>query len=272
MKHYSPLFATISILSLFMGFFGVSVPGEARAAAFSEEEVLRLSNQDRMTFGVPLLRMDDTLTLAARAKANDIVEKEYFAHTAPDGKTPWYFFDRAGYRYRYAGENLAIHFVDAESEQTAWMKSEKHRENILSSKYRDTGIAVVDMRWEGKETTVTVQLFGTRLGDVVADATPWKSLSGTIPTVSSGAEGTPVSSETEALFATPPSALNTEHDAVTIARSPSIASETPGVPYDVAVRLLYGGIWFLELMALGAVARISVTHSRMYRLRIATPM
>lgn len=270
MKHPSSPIATFALLGLFVGFFGVSVSREACAAAFSAEDVLRLSNRDRMALDMPPLRMDSALSSAARAKAGDIIEKEYFAHTSPEGKTPWYFFDRAGYRYRYAGENLAIHFASAESEQLAWMKSEKHRENILSAKYRDTGIAVADMEWEGKETTVTVQLFGTRLGDVVTDATPWKSLSDTSPAVSN-VGATPISDEAGSLATSPSSVADAKYEK-TIEAVPSVLSEFSGLPYDTAMGILYGCVGFLEFMALGVFARMLVSHSRIFRLRITSPM
>lgn len=149
----------------------------ALAGTFSSQDVADWVNQDRLSVGLPALRIDPVLSQAAEAKVMDMVSKEYFAHTAPDGTTPWSFFEKAGYAYRYAGENLAIHFTDAKDEEFAWMASEKHRENILSPKYVETGIAVAEIPWKGKTTVLTVELFGTRFGESVADTAPWKSLS-----------------------------------------------------------------------------------------------
>ena len=165
-----------------MSFF--IVPMMASAQSFSVQDVVSLTNRDRTALGLSTLHFDETLASAAEFKALDMDAKGYFAHTSPEGVTPWTFFDQSGYRYRYAGENLAIHFTDAHDEHEAWMSSQKHRENILSSKYSDIGVAVREISWEGKKTTVVVQLFGTRIGEEVADATPWKSISGDVAVAS----------------------------------------------------------------------------------------
>lgn len=145
--------------------FSLMVSPSSLAATFSPEEVVSLTNRDRSLAGIPELSWSETLSVAAEAKADDMARKGYFAHTSPEGTRPWFFFDQAGYQYQSAGENLAIHFSDAESEQRAWMASVKHRENILSPKYAEIGVAVRDVVLEGKSTVLTVQLFGTRLGE-----------------------------------------------------------------------------------------------------------
>ncbi len=156
----------------------------AESGVFSPQEVANRVNQDRVVAGLPPLRLDATLSEAAAAKVEDMATKEYFSHTSPDGTTPWYFFEKAGYAYRYAGENLAIHFTSVESEESAWMASEKHRENILSPKYVETGSAVAEIPWNGKTTILTVELFGTRFGEAIADTSPWKNISSDSPVVS----------------------------------------------------------------------------------------
>jgi hypothetical protein len=58
---------------------------------------------------------------------------------------------------------LARDFADASSAVSAWMASPTHRENILSPKYKDIGISVVEGSLNGVDTTIIVQLFGTKL-------------------------------------------------------------------------------------------------------------
>ena len=55
-----------------------------------------------------MLAKSDMLQEAAEKKAQDMIENNYFAHTSPQGKTPWHWVEESGYDYRYAGENLAI--------------------------------------------------------------------------------------------------------------------------------------------------------------------
>ncbi|MEI6650066.1 MAG: CAP domain-containing protein [Candidatus Moraniibacteriota bacterium] len=130
-----------------------------------EEQAIALVNQERESHGLPTLTVNETLARVAKSKLDDMVQKKYFAHTSPDNKTPWSFFDAAGYDYRFAGENLAIHFTNPESEHEAWMKSEKHCQNILDPRFREIGMASKKVFMEGNETILVVQSFGTRLGD-----------------------------------------------------------------------------------------------------------
>lgn len=152
---------TIAIVSATM----LLTPGKDVFAAILPSEVMTLVNEDRIAAGLSPFVENDALTAAARMKADDMAMNQYFSHTSPKGVTPWEWFHSAQYVYRFAGENLAIHFHDAVSEERAWMESKKHCENIMSPKYREIGVAVRQMTFEGKETTVAVQMFGTQMTD-----------------------------------------------------------------------------------------------------------
>jgi hypothetical protein len=133
------------------------------AANISPAEVIRLTNVQRTANGLNPLSENSTLDAAALAKGNDMLAKGYWAHFAPDGTSPWSFFLSFGYKYKYAGENLARDFPDASSAVTAWMNSPSHRENILNPNYEDIGIGVVEGSLAGADTTIIVQFFGTPL-------------------------------------------------------------------------------------------------------------
>jgi len=138
------------------------------ASRIAPEEIIRLTNQERVNQGLPALAMNNFLNQAAARKAADMFARNYWAHVSPAGTQPWYFVTQAGYSYRYAGENLARDFSDPGSVVTAWMNSPTHRENLLSNRYQDIGVAVVDGTLEGRETTLVVQMFGTQLASVPA--------------------------------------------------------------------------------------------------------
>lgn len=142
---------------------GVSILGYA--ANIPVSEVIRLSNQKRAEVGLPALTENTLLSQAARAKGDDMITKDYWAHVAPDGTEPWGFFTNAGYQYRYAGENLARDFSNPQAAVDAWMASPSHKDNLLSSKYKEVGIAVVEGDLNGVDTTIVVQLFGTLASD-----------------------------------------------------------------------------------------------------------
>jgi hypothetical protein len=154
----------LSFLQIFLHFLpkaGVRVLGYA--ANISVDEVFRLTNQKRQEAGLPPLKLDPVLSQAAKNKGEDMLVKDYWAHVSPDGVEPWKFFLDAGYKYRYAGENLARDFSNAASAVDAWMASPSHRENMLSPKYEEIGIAVVEGDLAGVDTTLIVQFFGTRM-------------------------------------------------------------------------------------------------------------
>ena len=131
------------------------------ASSISPDKVIELTNVQRLEAGVGKVIYSQELENAARLKAEDMLAKGYWAHTAPDGTEPWDFFKSVGYVYRFAGENLARDFSNSESAVEAWLASPSHRENMLSGKYTEIGVAVIEGDLNGKDTTLIVQLFGT---------------------------------------------------------------------------------------------------------------
>ncbi len=124
--------------------------------------LIGFANNDRENYGFKTLREDPLLAQAARLKAQDMLEKGYFDHYSPEGISPWYWLQKTGYKYSVAGENLAIGFFDSEQVHQAWMNSSSHKRNILNPGYEEIGIAVVKGDFQGKETTLVVQFFGTK--------------------------------------------------------------------------------------------------------------
>ena len=137
------------------------LPFSAQAGEISADNVIKLVNKERISQGLGTLMENSTLNAAARDKAQDMIKNDYFAHTSPSGTSPWYWFEKSGYDYKYAGENLAINFSSAEEQHKAWMKSATHRKNILNPAYREIGVAVAKGKIDGSSTTLVVQLFGT---------------------------------------------------------------------------------------------------------------
>jgi len=122
--------------------------------------VVTLTNQDRIKNNLHTLTVNDTLIAAAKLKAQDMATKGYFAHTSPEGVTPWYWFGRAGYKFIYAGENLAINFDETDAVQKAWLDSPTHRANIMNKNFTEMGVATATGNFNGVPTTFVVELFG----------------------------------------------------------------------------------------------------------------
>lgn len=167
--------STLSLIAVILIVFQLflSLPGNlgakilGYAANISPEEVIRLTNEKRVQAGLTPLNYSPILSQSAQAKGADMLNKSYWAHVAPDGTQPWKFFTDAGYQYRYAGENLARDFSNPSSAVDAWMASPSHKENMLSSKYKEIGVAVVEGNLAGVDTTIIVEHFGTKYVDTI---------------------------------------------------------------------------------------------------------
>jgi len=124
------------------------------------EKVIQETNLERQKNGLTPLTENQSLAHAAYLKAQNMFEENYWAHFSPSGKDPWKFISNTGYKFSYAGENLARNFYSSSDVINAWMASASHRENILNPNYQDIGIAVVDGVLNGQTTTLVVQMFG----------------------------------------------------------------------------------------------------------------
>ncbi len=154
----------IALILIFLGLsFAVSLritENKNFLGAIYATALVELTNKDRSNSSLPTLTVSEALTLAAQLKADDMVQNGYFAHNSPDGKTPWFWILKSGYKFVYAGENLAVNFTESEQVETAWMGSPTHRANILNNNYSEVGIAVREGTYEGKTATFVVQMFG----------------------------------------------------------------------------------------------------------------
>jgi uncharacterized protein YkwD len=104
------------------------------------DSLIRLHNETRLKNNLNQLQINVQLIDSAQRKADGMLADNCWSHYCPDGKSPWDFFNEAGYEYVIAGENLAQGFFDNNSVFNAWMNSPTHRENILNSEFNEIGI------------------------------------------------------------------------------------------------------------------------------------
>ncbi|MGB9706561.1 MAG: CAP domain-containing protein [Microgenomates group bacterium] len=155
----------------FLNFFTLVSPSVlGYASNITPEKVIELTNQKRAEQGLEPLTVNDLLNEVAKRKASDMFAFNYWAHTSPSGRDPWSFFKEVGYKYIYAGENLARDFMDSQGVVEAWMNSPTHKDNIVNPNYKEIGVAVVNGTLNGVETTLVVQVFGTPAPVPVAKA------------------------------------------------------------------------------------------------------
>lgn len=210
------------------------------AANISPEEVIRLTNEKRTQAGLAPLTEDPVLSKAAMAKGADMLNKGYWAHISPDGTQPWAFFINANYEYRYAGENLARDFSNASSAVDAWMASASHRENMLSSNYKNIGIGVVEGNLAGVDTTIIVQFFGTRMGDKLPVAPLAKATESGVPATVTNSTPAP------------------------IANAPTLVATNQISPFDITKYLSFGIVGVL--IGVVAVDGILINRRKVFRV------
>lgn len=128
---------------------------------FSAQQVISATNSFRKELGLDPLKESNILDIAAAQKSQDMGLNEYFAHFSPTGVSPWHWFAINNYSYSYAGENLAIGFIDPAAAVNAWAQSPSHRKNMSNANYREIGVSVRNVEIQGSEGVLVVQLFGT---------------------------------------------------------------------------------------------------------------
>jgi len=102
------------------------------------------------------------LAAVARAHAEDMARRGYFAHESPEGKNA---LDRAtgaglsGFQLlaeNIGGSNVGGDRLDAIVGE--WMRSHDHRENLLNPAFNTAGVGIVDTA-DGR--TLVVELYAT---------------------------------------------------------------------------------------------------------------
>lgn len=155
---YSVMLILLKVLAIIAP---VALPSSSLySSAITPQNIIDLTNQTRVNLNLNNLAASEKLMQAAAAKAQDMLANQYFAHVSPSGLTPWSWMVDVGYKYKYAGENLAVHFSSAEGVQEGWLASPSHRANIVNENYTEIGVGVAMGEFEGYSTTFVVQMFG----------------------------------------------------------------------------------------------------------------
>jgi uncharacterized protein YkwD len=131
---------------------------QSSATAKMEVQVRQQINQIRQKQGLSGLQNNEKLAQVARDYSRRMAEQNFFSHTSPSGDTMVQRVHSAKIFYFMLGENLFMGTNIPQPVPAAvqgWMESQGHRENILRSEYRETGIGV----WRKGNTYYFTQLF-----------------------------------------------------------------------------------------------------------------
>lgn len=138
--------ASIALAALALVGCGDSLTGpdlsDPRVADF-----VALMNEHRVDIGCPALEWHQPTADVARAHSADMIDRDYFAHTNPDGYSPFDRLTAAGIDYGMAAENIAYGYPDAAAVLQAWLESAGHRANIENCSLRQHGVGLVDTHW-----------------------------------------------------------------------------------------------------------------------------
>jgi uncharacterized protein YkwD len=121
------------------------------------DEVVALTNRERVGAGLPPLAVDPLLARAAQAYSTDMAVRAFYSHTSPEGTQPWDRAAAAGSTRRSIGENIACGQRSAAEVVEGWMNSPGHRANILKPAFTHIGIGFAG---GGPAGTYWTQLFG----------------------------------------------------------------------------------------------------------------
>lgn len=151
--------------------------GSGGSFTLTRAGVITDTNSQRAANGnLKPLAENTTLDEIATARLNDMFQKQYFAHVAPDGGSAQTVAAAVGYRYLAIGENLAQgDFPGDKGVVDAWMGSPGHRANILNIHYTEIGVAVKQGLFQGEQTWLAVQIFGRPASDCPAPSAAEKS-------------------------------------------------------------------------------------------------
>ena len=136
--------AFLCALVLFVALAWSGIAGAATTPP--RKELLRAINRVRASYGMPELRGAPRLRTAALRHSEDMLARDYFAHTSPTGSTVAFRILRSGFVSGHvwrAGETLAWGIgarASAAATVAAWLRSPTHRAIVLSPSFRWVGI------------------------------------------------------------------------------------------------------------------------------------
>jgi uncharacterized protein YkwD len=103
-------------------------------------EVLKKVNAFRARYKLHPLTINEDLNEAAQIHSNDMAERDYFSHVAPDGSSAAERAERAGYPWRFILENIAAGQATPDEAVRGWIRSDSHREAMLERDIKEAGI------------------------------------------------------------------------------------------------------------------------------------
>jgi uncharacterized protein YkwD len=149
--------------------------GGTFALNVAEKAMFDLHNKTRKAYGLRPLCLSSVLTIAARSRSQDMLNRDYFSHYTPAGVSVIHQLERKGHYssepddYHMLGENIAMG-GDGNDEDTpehlftGLMNSEGHRANILNGRFEEVGVGASSGTYQQYDdiSTIYTTVFGGR--------------------------------------------------------------------------------------------------------------
>jgi uncharacterized protein YkwD len=127
------------------------------SASTIEISLFNSVNSVRSQYGIGPLSLNPSLSNIARSRGMDMINRNYFSHTTPDGKNIFIILNENGFCWQIAGENIYQCLPTGMGSESAilstWMASPSHRDNLLNGAFNQVGIGIVD---SGNTRTVSI--------------------------------------------------------------------------------------------------------------------
>jgi uncharacterized protein YkwD len=107
------------------------------------EKARELINAYRAEKGLKPLKLNASLTDAAKAHSRDLAKWDRISHYGSDGSNPWDRVKRSGYNAKLAAENVGTGQVNISEVFKGWQESPGHNKNLLLPDADHMGIALV---------------------------------------------------------------------------------------------------------------------------------
>jgi len=142
-----------------------------------EAHMVHLLNADRTALGLVPVQVDTRLMAIARARSADMVAKDYFSHTQPDGRNVFDIITASRIAWYSAGEIIAWNNYPIDSTTSTansqWMGSPSHKAIVISPNFNYVGVGLAIDPSTGKKVWTAVYLKGPdRTGARAAQGQP----------------------------------------------------------------------------------------------------
>lgn len=121
-------------------------------------EILAFVNNERTASGAPALVLNDAINAGAQRLADDMVVRNYFAVTTPEGLGTKELLQEAGYDARATGVLLGGGPTDARTAFALWNEGPSSKDLMRKTDYEELGVGVAN---GGERGTIWVALFAS---------------------------------------------------------------------------------------------------------------